>query len=307
MSELNDTAPGVAFDFGVAPGRMHLDSGRLSPAFSRAAFRRYEPAPREPLKSVSKIIEVEIIPRLVMARGSLAPSDNLPTMPADDSDPAGFAQLMLGATGSRAADCIQAFRDRGASLEAIYLDLLVPTARHLRHLWMNDEWDFADVTLAFWRMQQLLRDLSPAFCADASIRSTGLRALLAPGPGENNDVGHMIFGLVLAGEFLRRDGWDTWIEPNSAQTAFIDTIRTQWFDVVEFFSNSDKKLDDLASNIRTVRRESPNRDIGVMVGGTAFTERPELVLLVGGDAVVSDFSQESLQARNVVTLLTDQR
>jgi len=117
----------------------------------------------------------------------------------------------------------------------------------------------------------------------------------------------MMFGLVMAGEFFRRDGWDTWIEPDVANVAFVDTIRTQWFDVVEFFASGDKKLDDLASAIRLVRRHSPNPDIGVMVSGPAFTQRPELVLLVGGDAVVSDFSQEALQARSVVNLLTDRR
>ena len=105
----------------------------------------------------------------------------------------------------------------------------------------------------------------------------------------------MMFGLVLAGEFFRRDGWDTWIEPDSAATEFIDTVRTQWFNVVEFFANTDKKLDDLASNIRMVRRESSNQDIGVMVCGPAFTERPELVLLVGGDAVVPDMSGTTIR------------
>jgi hypothetical protein len=156
-------------------------------------------------------------------------------------------------------------------------------------------------------LQQLLREFSPAFCADAPIRSAGLRALLTPAPGEKHDIGHMMFGLVLAGEFFRREGWDTWIEPDPADSGFLQTIRTQWFDIVEFFANGDKKLDELASNIRAVRRESPNPDLGVMVCGPAFTERPELVLLVGGDAVVSDFNQEALQARNVVNLLTDRR
>ena len=95
--------------------------------------------------------------------------------------------------------------------------------------------------------------------------------------------------------------------PDSASAAFLETVRTQWFDVVEFFASSDKKLDALAANIRLIRRESANRKIGVIVCGPAFTERPELVLLVGGDAVVSDFSQETLQAQNVVNLLTDRR
>ena len=299
MTELNETAPPPA-GFGVRPGRTSFETGlhrKPPPLVIRGTT----------LLHLSRTVEVEIIPRLVMAHGTavqqIAPSNS----PAGDGEVASFAELVLGTESHRAAELIQSYRDRGVPLDTIYLDLLVPTARHLRHLWINDEWDFDDVTLALWRMQQLLRDFSPAFCAGAAAKSAGLRALLTPGPGEKHDIGHMMFGLVLAGEFFRRDGWDTWIEPDPTSAAFIETIRTQWFDVVELFANGDKKLDDLATNIRMVRRESSNRNIGVMVCGPAFTERPELVLLVGGDAVVSDFNQETLQAQHVVDLLSERR
>jgi hypothetical protein len=298
MTELNETAPPPA---GFRSGRAGFETG-LSRKFPPLVIRGTT------LSHLSRTVEVEIIPRLVMAHGNAVQHIAPPSVAATDGgEVADFAELVLGTESHRAAELVQAYRDRGVPLETIYLGLLVPTARHLRHLWMNDEWDFAAVTLALWRMQQLLRDFSPAFCADAALRSAGLRALLTPAPGAKHDIGHMMFGLVLAGEFFRRDGWDTWIEPDPASAAFIETIRTQWFDVVEFFAGSDKKLDDLASNIRMIRRESSNRNIGVMVCGPAFTERPELVLLVGGDAVVSDFSQETLQAQNVVNLLTDRR
>ncbi|WP_438274285.1 cobalamin B12-binding domain-containing protein [Nitrobacter sp.] len=300
MTDLNETAPPPA-GFGVRTGRRSFETSlhrKLPSLVIRSAT----------VTNISQTVEVEIIPRLVMAHGNgvhqTAPSNILP---ATDGGASGFAELVLGTESYRAAELIQSYRNSGASLETIYLDLMVPAAQHLRRLWMNDEWDFAAITLALWRMQQLLRDFSPAFCADGGFKSAGLRALLTAGPGEKNDITHMMFGLVLAGEFFRRDGWDTWIEPDPAGAAFIETIRTQWFDVVEFFASHDRKLDDLATNIRMIRRESSNRNIGVMVCGPAFTERPELVLLVGGDAVVSDFSQEVSQAQNVVKLLTERR
>jgi methanogenic corrinoid protein MtbC1 len=296
MTELNETAPPPS-GFGVRSGRNGYEthfSRKPPPLIIRGTT----------LSHLSRTVEVEIIPRLVMAHGNAVQQ---PDVVETGGEIAEFAELILGSENHRAAEIVQAHRDRGVPLETIYLDLLVPVARHLRHLWTNDEWGFAEVTLALWRLQQLLRDFSPAFCADAALRTGGLRALLAAAPGEKHDIGHMMFGLVLAGEFFRRDGWDTWIEPDPVSPAFIDTIRTQWFDVVEFFANSDKKLDELATNIRNVRRDALNRNIGVMVCGPAFTERPELVLLVGGDAVVSDFSQETLQAQNVVNLLTDRR
>jgi MerR family transcriptional regulator, light-induced transcriptional regulator len=300
MTELSETAPPPA-GYEVRLGRPDFETGfprHRSSSVVRGTI----------LSHLSRTVEVEIIPRLVMAHTHAVREVRAPNVSTDvGGEVTSLAESVLGVESHRAMELVQAYRDRGVPLETIYLELLVPTARHLRHLWMEDEWDFAEVTLALWRLQQLLRDFSPVFCADAALKSVGLRALLTPASGEKHDIGHMMFGLVLAGEFFRRDGWNTWIEPDSAGDAFIETIRTQWFDVVEFFASSDKKLKDLASNIRMVRRESSNRNIGVMVCGPAFSERPELVLLVGGDAVVSDFSQETLQARNVVNLLSDRR
>jgi MerR family transcriptional regulator, light-induced transcriptional regulator len=300
MTELSETAPPPA-GYELRLGRTDFETG--FPRQQSSLVLR-----GTTLTHLSRTVEVEIIPRLVMAHTNTVPVVRPPNVQTEvGGEVSSFAECVLGVDSHRAAELVQAYRDRGVPLETIYLELLVPTARHLRHLWTEDEWDFAEVTLALWRMQQLLRDFSPAFCADAALKSAGLRALLTPAPGEKHDIGHMMFGLVLAGEFFRRDGWNTWIEPDSASATFIETIRTQWFDVVEFFAGSDKKLDELASNIRLVRRDSCNRNIGVMVCGPAFIERPELVLLVGGDAVVSDFSQETLQAQNVVNLLTDRR
>src|SRR5690242_20793838 len=75
--------------------------------------------------------------------------------------------------------------------------------------------------------------------------------------------------------------------------------RSTLFPYTTLFRSSDKKLDDLASNIRMVRRESSNQDIGVLVCGPAFIERPELVLLVGGDGVVSDRKSTRLNSSHM--------
>jgi MerR family transcriptional regulator, light-induced transcriptional regulator len=295
MTELNET---------VRYPLARFDTKRVRISYPRAQRRLAVPIQDIKHPALHHAIEAQIIPRLVMAHG--AALERLPAIvPASEQEAAALAELVLGPDNESAVECIQAHRDHGMALERIYLDLLVPTARYLRHLWVDDERDFADVTLGLWRLQQLLRHFSSAFCAELAVRPAGLRALLAPAPGEKREIGHMMFGLVLAGEFFRREGWDSWIEPNSSDSGFVDAVRSQWFNVVEFFANSDKKLDDLASNIRMVRRESFNRDIGVLVCGPAFKERPELVLLVGGDAAVADMSGEVSQARHVVSLLTN--
>ncbi len=185
------------------------------------------------------------------------------------------------------------------SLEAIYLKLIAPTARYLKYQWLEDERDFADVTLGLCRLQQLLRQFSLAF-RNEHQKSTGLRALLTAGPSEPHDLGYLMFGLVLLGEFFRRDGWDTWIEPASNTRDLSSLIHNEWFDVVEFMVSGEKRLEEVAATIKTIRRASMNESLGVLVCGQAFVEHPELVLLVGGDARSGDPGAAVTQARNMV-------
>jgi len=253
------------------------------------------------LHGLTRAIEADIVPRLVLAHRTI------PVVVEPDKPPPNevgqFAEMILAADLDSACAHIQALRDQGKPLEEIYIELLGPAAAHLRNLWSADLCDFADVTLALWRLQQVVREFSTAFRSEGENHETGLRALLVPAPGEKNELGYVMFGLVMLAEFFRRDGWDAWLEPDTSSKEFRGIIRGQWFDVVELIVSGDKKMDALAERIRMIRRESPNRSIGVMVCGPAFVEHPELVLLVGADEMANDPRQGSVQAQKVVGLL----
>jgi hypothetical protein len=197
---------------------------------------------------------------------------------------------------------IETLRTQGHSIEDVYIRLLAPAAAHLRLRWNSDLCGFAEATLALWHLQQLLRNYSAEFRAEAGRQETGYRALLAPTPREKHDLSYTMFCLVLMSEFFRRDGWEAWIEPEPTSRDFADVIRREWFDIVEFIVSGDKQLDALASHIRMIRRESSNRSIGVMVYGQVFIEHPELVLLVGADLTATDARQGALQAHYLVGL-----
>jgi hypothetical protein len=218
------------------------------------------------------------------------------------NDVVALAARALAGDTDGATTRIETLRAQGRSLEEIYLHLLAPAAVHLRRLWSTDLCGFAEATLALWRLQQLLRDYSVEFRAQAERQQTGHRTLLAPTPREKHDLSYAMFYLVLMSEFFRRDGWEAWIEPDPTSQQFVEVIRREWFDVVEFFVSGDKQLDALASRIRMIRRESPNRSIGVMVYGQVFIEHPELVLLVGADLTATDARQGALQAQHLVSL-----
>jgi hypothetical protein len=255
------------------------------------------------LSGLARTIENRVIPSLVIAHAR--PQDiraqvALARGDAVSNDAAALAEQMLSGDAGAARDRIEVLRAAGRSLESIFLQLLTPAAAHLRELWSNDLCGFADATLALWRLQQLIRQYSVDFRAEAERRETGRRALLAPTPREKHDLSYAMFCLVLMSEFFRRDGWEAWIESDPTSRDFAQVIREQWFDVVEFLVSGDKQLDALAARIRMIRRVSPNRSIGIMVHGQVFIEHPELVLLVGADVSASDPSQAALQAQRLI-------
>jgi methanogenic corrinoid protein MtbC1 len=144
-----------------------------------------------------------------------------------------------------------------------------------------------------------MRELGPAFRCEAEQQAHGRRALLAPVPGEQHT-----FGLVMVAEFFCRAGWDVWSGPAAARSDLVGLVRGTWFAVVGLSVAGDGHLDSLASTIRAVRRASRNRGIGVLVGGPAFIDHPELAATVGADATAVDGRQAVLQAQNLLTLLS---
>jgi hypothetical protein len=245
----------------------------------------------------------KVLPALVTADMTTDAAPTEPAMSHEDSasdEIAALADQMLAGDTEGASLRIETLRARGCSLEELYLQLLAPAALHLRRQWRNDLCGFAEATLALWHLQKLLRSYAVAFRAEAERQATGQRALLAPTPREKHDLSYAMFYLVLMSEFFRRDGWEPWIEPEPTSREFSEVIRREWFDVVEFLVGGDQQLDALASRIRMIRRESPNRSIGVMVYGQVFIEHPELVLLVGADLTATDVRQGALQAQRLV-------
>jgi MerR family transcriptional regulator, light-induced transcriptional regulator len=256
--------------------------------------------------SLSRIIESQIIPRLMLAHRAAQGMSPLPAVDIHAPGPeaiAEFANIVISSGVSVAAAYVETQRASGMSLESVYIDLLSPTARHLGYLWENDLCDFTEVTAGLWRLQQLLHQLSPAFQGDAAgTQLSGLsrpklarRALLLPAPGDQHT-----FGLFMVSEFFRRADWDVWGELPASTEQLISTVREERFDMVGFSVGSVLKLEELKFAICAVRLESRNKNITVMVGGPIFVAHPEYVDLVGADMTAADGRDAVIFAEELV-------
>jgi MerR family transcriptional regulator, light-induced transcriptional regulator len=233
-------------------------------------------------------LESDIIPRLV--RAHRVNEDG--SRSADGPAPAVWPDVVAFARQSYATDdapmrvVVQGLLAAGCPVTRLYVDLLAPTARTLGELWEDDQCDFTDVTVGVGRLQQLLRELSPAFGAEIDHLQDGRRILLLPAPGEQHTL-----GASMVAEFFRRAGWDVVGGVSGSGLDPVQAVQSEWFDILGLSAGSHARVDWLRDCVAGARRASLNRGLGVLLGGPLFVVDPGAGALVGCDAVVTDGEQ----------------
>jgi methanogenic corrinoid protein MtbC1 len=287
-----------AFDLcGEEPTPLAARRGR---AQAGGPERRVAQSQKQRSEELARIVEGEIIPRLMLVHQTATPRPS-PSGAAIQLGPETtekFALYTLSSGHDSLLAIVGNLLQQGISMESIYLDLLAPAARRLGEYWNNDEVTFADVTIALGRLQQVVRELSLHGPNEDGAAPHGRSALFAPAPGEQHT-----FGLVIIEEFFRRSGWRTWTEMTGAPNEVIGAVQAHHFDLFGMTVSSDEHLDQITPLIMSVRRTSRNRDINVMVGGLLFIERPELVAKVGADGMATDAREAVLKAEGAVRQL----
>lgn len=289
-------------DFRVVVNEAGRDSpDRESADRDAGGYQRCD-KPQHRKTQLLQTIEGEIIPRLMLVH-RVAESRPEPVsaglLRPTATDVQQLADLVLATDADRALHFVESLMQRGVSLDAVYLDLLAPTARRLGAMWEEDESDFMQVTIGLWRLQEVLHELGPAFLNESEPAEPGRRIFLVPAPGDQHT-----FGAVIVAEFFRRAGWDVWDDPAASREEILRIVRAEWFAVVGLSVSCEQHMEGLPGVIRAIRRASRNPSIGIMVGGQPFIENPERVALVGADATASDGRQATSQAQKLLSLLT---
>jgi methanogenic corrinoid protein MtbC1 len=248
---------------------------------------------------LTRAIETEVIPRLLQARREAVLRDGVAssdTWQPTQSEVARFVDLLISPDEALAPAYLKVLSDKGIRLDSLYSGLLSEAARLLGTMWEDDSVDFTLVTTGVWRMQKMLRELSPVF---AGIQhSAGPRILLVPAIG-----GQHSFGLAMVSEYFRRAGWDVCCEIARSNDDLAAMVRGSWFDMIGFSIGATDQLPQLTQTIRAARRASRNLRLGVLVGGPAFVAHPDLVAQVGADATGADAAQATVAAEALMASL----
>ena len=209
-----------------------------------------------------------------------------------------FTQALLAQDITSANAIVAELREVGCTMDAIYLQLLAPSACYLGELWEADTCNFSEVTLCLWRIQTMLYDLSPAFQSDATLRAASAierRILIANLPGHQHTL-----GVSMLSEFFRRESWVTLTIPSPQPREIQDSLSIDWFDVLALSAGTDREIDDLQKTVEAARKTSRNPRLAIMVGGALLLRRPELASIVGADGTAHDANSALTMATNLV-------
>lgn len=239
---------------------------------------------------IARALETKIIPQLVHTLGD-APAMALPRRQGQHAelglpDIPRFVQTVLSGEDAEVTAAAQRWHRLSGSVTSVFLDLLAPAARELGVMWEEDRCDFASVTIALGRLQQLLRVWGPAFGREVPHAANDRRILLAQHPLEQHR-----FGLAMVAEFFRRCGWEVLGGPGGDgmdERAMDAAVQGEWFDAVGLSVGSELRLEWLTLRVAQLRRLSRNRGVVVLVGGPLATLNPEALARIGADAIGND-------------------
>jgi MerR family transcriptional regulator, light-induced transcriptional regulator len=266
---------------------------------------------------VAEMVEREIVPRLMLAHKGLAQSA-MSQSPADLDKPiatlAGEGAMLehsdLITNGSLVerfavmsiADDIQTLEafvsdliERGLNDEALYLDLLAPTARQLGAMWTADICSFTDVTIGLGKLHMLLAFLSDRAFYTSATRENDLSVLLVTPPGAQH-----VLGIRMVDDLFVRAGWLSQCEPSIAPDALKALIKNNHFDLFGIGISYGEQVQSARALIEIVREHSQNKHIQVMLGGSLSVQQPDLAQSLGVDHIACDGREAVALAQSIM-------
>jgi len=247
---------------------------------SRRGTAMHADPKRRPPDLVSESMVTAIALRL-LSDTRATPPDSEPR-PITPKDVERFAALALEAETPDLLADIDAHLAAGTRVEVLFVDLLAPAARRLGEGWEADRLDFVEVTMALWRLQEALREVSARTPSIARPTNTNRFAVFSTVPGEQHS-----FGTSMVQECFARAGWGTELLLGASRADLFEAVGGTHCDLVGLTVNCDCHIETLSSLISAVRNVSQNPGLLVMIGGRVLVLNPSLAASAGADGTAA--------------------
>ncbi|MEJ8560299.1 cobalamin-binding protein [Yoonia sp. GPGPB17] len=256
----------------------------------RKADRQFRAAERElPHDAVSALAR-EVVRRLAFRMPRTVNKEDLPT--ATDIDLL-CAALLSEKRDSAADQFILAARRDGVPVDAIYLGYVAGAARRLGQMWDNDEISFIDVTLACGKLYRIIRGLRHVIAPGILAERDEWPAMFALVPGETHTL-----GIEIATDVFRREGWDVDMMVGLGHEMLVDQSDQRNYRAIVLVANSDDMIESLTRLVLAIRISHPLAHL--VVAGNILDHHPDILELVGADAMIKDIETAVSALRHVI-------
>ena len=218
--------------------------------------------------------------------------ENVADLPTQSEIDLLCAALLSG--DNRAADqFILAARRDGVDTAAISRGYVAGAARKLGQMWDDDRISFIDVTLACGKLYGIIRGLRHVLAPQIIQGRETRPALFALVPGETHTL-----GIEIATDHFRRDGWDVDMLMGLDHDAMVAEADLRHYEAIVLVANSDRMLEPLTRLSLALRITQPLAHI--IVAGGILDHHPDILRLVGAEAVMADLDSAIAILRDVL-------
>jgi methanogenic corrinoid protein MtbC1 len=260
-----------------------------SPPTMQAHNTDYSNGQDECKKSLTQVIENQIIPRLVQAHRveTRAQDTHMPGGPTISmKQVATFVALSKSSQTSETTQFIDQLLHDGVTTDCIFLELIAPAARQLGQMWEQDLCDFTEVTCGLVRMHEITHRLGFEYQNGPQLGGDVQRIMLASAPGSQH-----FLGMTIVSDFFRKAGWDVVIEISLSEKELTHAVSNEWFDVIGISCATEAQLKALPGLIRALKAASGNPEPGVLLGGPIFTVQEHNAQSLGADGICIDVKE----------------
>ncbi len=240
-------------------------------------------------RSLTEVIEAQIIPRLVQAHRVDLAAEGYNALAGPVISPkqvASFVALSQSGQASETTPFIDQLLHDGVTTDRIFLELIAPAARQLGLMWEQDLCDFTEVTRGLICMHEVTHRLGFEYQNGPQLSGDVQRIMLASAPGSQH-----FLGMTIVSDFFRKAGWDVVIEISVSEKELQHAVSNEWFDVIGISCGTEAQLQTLPGLIRSLKAASGNPEPGVLLGGPIFTLQEHDARSLGADGICIDVKE----------------
>jgi MerR family transcriptional regulator, light-induced transcriptional regulator len=203
-----------------------------------------------------------------------------------------YVKQLLGGDRTRAYQTILGAARDGASVRALYADVLQPALQAVGRLWETAEIDVATEHYFSEATESLMSLLYPYLQQPKHDRGVVVSV------GVNGEFHHI--GVKMISDILGEEGWKCfYLGTNTPTASLVQALDERKADILAISATMPFNVDTVATTIKHVRSTSQRANLKIITGGQAFNRDSSLWKDVGADGYARDLS-ETIQKVNLL-------